>query len=84
MCDLTSGIYEKIEDIEGLALNILENSVESVVEFPSGSSDALIAAVYAVLTEALPNRWRLRYREVLAPPLPLRWVASAYRVPGRF
>ena len=84
MCDLTSGIYEKLDDIEGLALNILENSVESVVVFPQDSSDALIAAVYAVLMEVLPNRWRLRYREVLAPPLPLRWVVSAYRVPGRF
>jgi len=32
----------------------------------------------------LPNRWREHYREVLAPPLELRRVSSAYRVSFAF
>ena len=65
MLGLTTGVYEKREDIEGLALTILEESVEAVVKFSADASPNLQGAVYAVLTNVLPNRWRAHYLQVL-------------------
>jgi hypothetical protein len=77
MLGLTTGVYEKLQDIEDIALTVLECGAESVVTLPAGASPGLEGAVYAVLTNVLPNRWRAHYREVLAPPLELRWVSIA-------
>ena len=65
MLDLTTGVYENRQDIEGLALTILEESAEAVVKFSDDASPNLQGAVYAVLTNVLPNRWRAHYLEVL-------------------
>ena len=65
MLGLTTGVYEHREDIEGLALTILEESAEAVVKFSEDASLNLQGAVYAVLTNVLPNRWREHYLEVL-------------------
>jgi hypothetical protein len=65
MLGLTTGLYENRQDLEGLALTILEDSAEAVVKFSDDASPNLQGAVYAVLTNVLPNRWRAHYREVL-------------------
>jgi hypothetical protein len=72
---LTTGVYENLERIEKTALTVLENCSESVVQFSPDDAPGLVCAVYAVLTNVLPNRWREHYREVLAPPLELRRVS---------
>ncbi len=84
MSALTTGVYENLEGIEGTALAVLENCAQSVVQFSADAAPGLVSAVYAVLTNVLPNRWRAHYREVLAPPLELRRVSSAYRVSFAF
>ena len=84
MSALTTGVYEDLKGIEELALTVLENCCQSVVQFSPDADPGLVCAVYAVLTNVLPNRWRQHYREVLAPPLELRRVSSAYRVSFAF